>query len=97
MAEQHGDAVVIADAQEGIRREHIALILGTEGKTVAAGNDKGHHQSPAEHGTALEETTARDSVDVVHDSIPQPSSDARLTAARILGYVPQRQMLPESA
>ncbi|MCY1457444.1 hypothetical protein D9M71_747450 [compost metagenome] len=83
MAEQHGDAVVIADAQEGIGGEHIALVFRAQGKAMGAGDDKSYHQPAAQHGTALEKATTRQWIDTVHGH--QASCAARLTAARILG------------
>ena len=59
MAEQHSDAVVIADAQERIRREHIALVVRTLGKPMGTRDDKRHHQAAAQRRGALEETTTR--------------------------------------
>ncbi|MCY1420125.1 hypothetical protein D9M71_357370 [compost metagenome] len=59
MAEQHGDAVVIANAQESVGRKHLALILRAHGEPVGAGHDKRHHQPTAQHSTALEKTPAR--------------------------------------
>lgn len=58
MAKQDGDTIVIGDSQEGIWREDIALVLGTQSKSMAAGDDKRHHQPTAKHRTALEKTTA---------------------------------------
>ncbi|MNR64521.1 hypothetical protein D3C85_1871940 [compost metagenome] len=59
MAEQHGDAVVIADPQKGVGGEDLALILGAAGKTMGTGNDKRHHQTATQPCAALEKTAAR--------------------------------------
>ncbi|MNL10374.1 hypothetical protein D3C87_1311720 [compost metagenome] len=59
VAEQHGDAVVVANTQEGVGCKHVALVLRAHGETVGTGHGKRHHQSTAQHGTALEKTTTR--------------------------------------
>ena len=69
--EQHGDAVVVADSQERIRCEYIALILRALGEAVSTGDDKGHHQPAAKHGTALEKPPTRQWMTAVHD-LPSP-------------------------
>ncbi|MNG41493.1 hypothetical protein D3C84_1307120 [compost metagenome] len=59
MAEQHGDAVVIADSHKGVGGEDLALVLGAAGKAMGTGDDKCHHQPPTQQRAALEKTPAR--------------------------------------